>query len=495
MRCVSYTRTTSCYPGADIPSDVITSQNERIKNYAVKHGWKIENRYSDRKKSKEENTAFEQLLNDGIQRKFDAVIVDSIFRAGKDLWSAREVLLQTLHYAGIGFVVVEDDYISIGKSNAEAEAYFDKQYGILRSENIRHRVLHRNRSGVLSWNDAKYGYRLTDDYELVVDEETAPVVRRIFQMCADGMPIPKVAAVLSEEKIPSPLAMRGTNVKIDNPYKWTRLSVRRLLDKTVYIGHWSKVVQGEVIEFTNEPIISEEIFREAQKVINTPTYTSKKPKPKHRYAGIVCDSEHGFCLRYREGIAGGYFGYVNREKNASDKMQLPVECVDAAVVSALQKAKRQAIHILQMVKTDGEALKNQKIQSFREEYRRRAYIMAEKEERRMETYQSFLKGKISKEEMDKVLAAVRKSVEEQEAYFGAHEDFFKRTEMMFSENNPWLKLYSSWESDCELNKDVIKKYVSSIVIHQLTTVSVELREMEWYKGLPDEWRMNNGEEK
>lgn len=68
MRFVSYTRTTSCYPGADIPSDVITSQNERIKNYAVKHGWKIENRYSDRKKSKEENTAFEQLLNDGIQR-------------------------------------------------------------------------------------------------------------------------------------------------------------------------------------------------------------------------------------------------------------------------------------------------------------------------------------------------------------------------------------------------------------------------------------------
>ena len=121
MRLVSYTRTTSCYPGADIPSDVITAQNERIKNYAVKHGWKIENRYSDRKKSKEENTAFEQLLNDGIQRKFDAVIVDSIFRAGKDLWSAREVLLQTLHYAGIGFVVVEDDYISIGKSNAEAD--------------------------------------------------------------------------------------------------------------------------------------------------------------------------------------------------------------------------------------------------------------------------------------------------------------------------------------------------------------------------------------
>ena len=113
----------------------------------------------------------------------------------------------------------------------------------------------------------------------------------------------------------------------------------------------------------------------------------------------------------------------------------------------------------------------------------------------METYQSFLKGEISKEEKDKALDAVRKSVEEQEAYFASHEDFLNRTAMMFSENNPWLKLYCSWVSDCELNKDVIKKYVSSIVIHQLTTVSVELREMEWYKGLPDEWRMSNGEEK
>ena len=67
----------------------------------------------------------------------------------------------------------------------------------------------------------------------------------------------------------------------------------------------------------------------------------------------------------------------------SDKMQLPVECVDAAVVSALEKAKRQALRILQIVKTDEETLKNQKLQSFRGEYRRRAYIMAEKEERRM----------------------------------------------------------------------------------------------------------------
>ena len=41
MRIVSYTRTTSCYPGADIPANIITEQNNRIKDYAECHGWKI----------------------------------------------------------------------------------------------------------------------------------------------------------------------------------------------------------------------------------------------------------------------------------------------------------------------------------------------------------------------------------------------------------------------------------------------------------------------
>ena len=127
MRIVSYTRTTSSYPGAEIPSDPITRQNRVIKEYASDHGWTISGRYSDRKKDAQANEAFEQLLQDGLQRKFDAVIVDSVYHAGKDLWRAKEVLLQTFHFAGISFVVVEDDFISIGKTNEEAEAYFEKK--------------------------------------------------------------------------------------------------------------------------------------------------------------------------------------------------------------------------------------------------------------------------------------------------------------------------------------------------------------------------------
>ena len=60
MRAVSYTRSTSCFPGDnDIPADVITAQNEAIRAFAKEHKWKITGRYSDRRQEKTENTAFE----------------------------------------------------------------------------------------------------------------------------------------------------------------------------------------------------------------------------------------------------------------------------------------------------------------------------------------------------------------------------------------------------------------------------------------------------
>ena len=195
MRLVSYTRTTTCYPGKLSSDASITEQNERIGEYARLHGWRISEKYSDRKKDQMENSAFEKLLADGMQRKFDAVIVPSVYRAGKDLWGAKEVLLQTFHYAGIGFVIVEDDFISIGKPNHEAEKYFDEKYSQFRQETIRYRVNQRNRNGILSWNDVKYGYKLTDDYKLVIDPETAPVVKRMFELCASGMHPARIAEI------------------------------------------------------------------------------------------------------------------------------------------------------------------------------------------------------------------------------------------------------------------------------------------------------------
>ena len=51
-----------------------------------------------------------------------------------------------------------------------------------------------------------YGYRRdpADKHHLVIDEETAPIVRRIFEMRAAGAGFHTIAVVLNEDGIPSP---------------------------------------------------------------------------------------------------------------------------------------------------------------------------------------------------------------------------------------------------------------------------------------------------
>ena len=489
MRIVSYTRTTSCYPGAEIPVNVITEQNERIKAFADSHGWRIADRYSDRKKDPGENAAFERLLQDGIQRKFDAVIVDSVFRAGKDLWSAREVLLQTFHYAGIGFIVVEDGFISIGKSNEEAEAYFDGVYGVLRSENIRHRVIERNRKGVLSWNDVKYGYRLTKDYQLVVDEETAPVVRRMFELCANGMSPKEIAELFTLEMIPIPLVSRGMNVEIKDPFKWDRLKIRRLLDKTVYIGYWSKVVQGEVIEFENEPIVDEDVFEKVQEYLASITTHAKPPRRKHQYTGLICDKELGFCIRLRKTKYGvPYFAFASTPKNYRGPVRLLLSDLESELRIALDKEKEKAERIYELICTEGDEVKECISGQIRQDFRNMAFSLAECQQDRMEKYKGFGEGKISEDEMNRADEEYQSTVSYLEKKFQRYSSEIERLETAVNENNPWLQLFKTWDHYLPFDREVLQKYVSKITLDHMQIVSIEVPQAEWYEALPADWR-------
>ncbi len=494
MRVVSYTRTTSCKTGDASASDTITGQNERIAAYALSLGLKISEKYSDRKKDKNEDAAFGRLLSDGLLRRFDLVIVDSIYRAGKDLWSAKEILLETFHYAGIAFAVVEDDFCSLGKTNDEAAAYFEKIYGQHRRETIRCNVNARNRQGVLSWNDAKYGYKLSEDNRLVIDEETAPVVKRIFDMAANGVGIPRIAEILSEEKIQSPLSKRGMNVRIDDPFKWTRLSVRRLLDKTVYIGHWIKHVQGEDIPMTNDPIVTEAVFCDVQEILAQNANVITKPVTKHIFAGMMCDKEKGFgYLRVRTLKSGEQcVAYMNAQSGELYGRLLPLEKVREAACTTLRSEQIKAKRIYEKLLADNGAQKQQALSSLKDDYISEAALVAEHERERMSAYEMFIGGQIGVAEMERVEAEHKAFISSSERRFCELDGKRKRIAKAFSEENPWLKAFISWDGAFPQTGKEVKRYFSRIEIERLEIISVAVNHLEWYMEFPKEWRENDG---
>ena len=496
MRVVSYTRSTASLVGEEIPGDIITKQNAAIREYAKAHDLKIAKTYSDRKYDADENTAFEELLQDGINRQFDAVIIHSIFRCGRDLWSAKEVLLQTFHAAGIGFIVVEDDFSSIGKTNAEAEAYFESKYSFHKQETIRRKVNHRNKSGILSWNDVKYGYRLTENYQLVVDEETAPVVQRIFEMCADGIPAREVANILRQEKVPTPLVSRGTNVKIEDPFKWDRLNVTRLLKNTVYIGFWSKMVQGEEISFENEALVTEDLFYRAQLNALRQDDRAKKQPSKHLYAGLLVDPIHGFVIRLRKRKMDGseYLAYSTAEIAALyERKMLPMDELNEIVLDVFQKEQIKAKRALEYVKTKEAIQYRDKIlDEPRKDAVNLANRLADCEKIRMKVYQDYQIGKVTKEEMDAADTERALRFTEIEACFKKNQLERKNIQTGISSKNPWILMFADAAELCAIDKAFLKKHVERIEIIGLSDITVHFKENSWYEILPEEWRELNG---
>lgn len=236
MRCVSYTRTTSCKEDGKIPADIIKQQDQHIQEYLKKQGWTLSAKYCDRKKDTEENTAFEELTKDGIDRKFDMVVVDSIDRCSRTISCADDVLVKTFVPAGIHFAVVQDEFISIGKTKEELYEYIKKaRYEAVQLKGMREYAIREQLEGLYTVHDEKYGYILSDDRrELLIDEEAAVVVREIFQMVLDGMLLTNIVKILNDSEIESPMvhnARVGHKVWPVYDNKWLFCSVRRMSKK------------------------------------------------------------------------------------------------------------------------------------------------------------------------------------------------------------------------------------------------------------------------
>ena len=91
-----------------------------------------------------------------------------------------------------------------------------------------------------------YGYKKDPNVKghLLIDEETAPVVRMIFDLCAAGNGPRIIANILREKKILKPTVYRyrqigsyGCITDTEDIYGWNDRTVAGILDNEVYLGH------------------------------------------------------------------------------------------------------------------------------------------------------------------------------------------------------------------------------------------------------------------
>ena len=74
-----------------------------------------------------------------------------------------------------------------------------------------------------------------DNGHLIIDPETAPIIRRIFDLALDGFGNMKICKVLMEERIPITRMQTGTNCDV-NYYAWSGSRISTILRNPFYKG-------------------------------------------------------------------------------------------------------------------------------------------------------------------------------------------------------------------------------------------------------------------
>ena len=232
----------------------IENQRNILRKYAEEHGFEIHDEYIDDGIS---GTTFDRpevqrLLDDAKTGIINTIIVKDLSRFGRNYIEVGQYIDYVFPTFGIRFIAIQDNVDTENRdSNADMMLpimnVFNEFHAANTSKKIRAVKQANAKEGIYTAKKASYGYIMGTDKKRapVIDEETAPIVRRIFEMYASGISPGKIAETLNLEGVLSPASYAysklGQKTKPNGMGLWTAVTIREMLNKIIYIGHMSQL--------------------------------------------------------------------------------------------------------------------------------------------------------------------------------------------------------------------------------------------------------------
>lgn len=175
----------------------------------------------------------------------DMVIVKDMSRFGRNYLEVGMYTEIRFPELGVRFIAINDGVDSddqMGNDFTPFRNIINEWYAKDTSKKIRSVFRNKGLSGQRLSTNAPYGYIKGENGHLVIDEETAPVVELIFQLCAEGNGPGKIARMLKERGIPTPGTLefqrtgRTRNYHPDAPCAWNESTIANILGQDAYLG-------------------------------------------------------------------------------------------------------------------------------------------------------------------------------------------------------------------------------------------------------------------
>ena len=277
--------------GKDNESMSISNQKLLLKDYAEKNGmfnceFYVDDGFTGRNFNR---PAFQRMINDIEAGRISCVITKDLSRLGRNYIESGSYMEVFFPKHNVRYIAITDNYDSLNKQEMDI-APFKNILNDMYSRDISKKVLAgrmtRSRQGKFCGGQPPLGLMRDpdDNGHLIIDPETAPVIRRIFDLALDGFGNMKICKVLMEERIPITRMQTGTDCDV-NYYAWSGSRISTILRNPFYKGahvvcktHQKGIrsntyniiprEQREVIEDCHEAIIPKAEWEKVQQLID-----------------------------------------------------------------------------------------------------------------------------------------------------------------------------------------------------------------------------------
>ena len=252
---------------------------------------------------------FQQMLSDIEAGHINCVIVKDLSRLGRNSIDTGYYIEQYFYAHNVRFIAVTDQFDTADPGNLHGgimlplKNMINEAYSLDIGRKIKAQARQAMKDGDYIGARAPYGYRKDPDncHKLLLDENTAPVVKQIFDWAYEHVALNRIVRNLNEMGIAAPSHYKKSTGEITSPGligsgKWQTRTVMKILESEVYTGDLvqgktkmvdhQQVKAGEdnliIAKCTHEPIISHELFTAVQEY-RKQVCEESRAKPKNPY--------------------------------------------------------------------------------------------------------------------------------------------------------------------------------------------------------------------
>lgn len=456
-----------------------------------------------------ERPDFQRMLADIEVQKIDCVVVKDLSRLGRNAIDSGYYVEKYFPLHGVRFLAINDQYDSEAVDNGSSQIalplrnLMNEAYALDISRKVRAQQHQAMRAGEFIGSRPPYGYRKdpANCHRLLVNTDTAPVVRQIFRWAADGVALNAIVKKLNEASVPTPshyLASIGliSNNKIMGSGKWQTRTVGKILADEVYVGD---MVQGKtrsvkrkqvptdpadwiVIRDTHEPLVSRELFQKAQNVraqaAQKYAKTEKLSFSPNIFKGRIFCGHCGKSLHRQRSHDRYFFRCISNDRIRKgscpgDIRVLPEDELISVILDIIQKQASIIINNGCWSKRNGKVAEQsaaigKEIARLQQETERdRKYLIS--------LYEHFVSGVLSKTEYTELKTGYEQKIK---AATSRSQQLLEQNRSLERDLNDYIELsdrLASLKGDITLTGDLIGRLVERIVVYDEQNISVHFK--------------------